>query len=161
MHEMNTNYVYFNSVEKDFEILSLELDEELTRKKGELQSTYNQFNKLTGINDVIIAYVNSEAVGCAAIKFFDKGTFEVKRVFVKEKFRGFGIATEMMIRIEDIAKEKGLVSLIVETYKDFSSAINLYKKLSYEIIENYGQYKDMEKSICMRKIINDNKKNNN
>ena len=153
MHEMNTNYVYFNSVENDFEILTLELDEELTRRNGELQSTYNQFNKLTGINDVIIAYVNSEAVGCAAIKFFDKDIFEVKRVFVKEKFRGFGIAKEMMIRIEDIAREKGLVSLVVETYKDFSSAINLYKKLSYEIIENYGQYKDLEKSICMRKII--------
>ena len=150
---MNTNYVYFNSVENDFEILTLELDEELTRRNGELQSTYNQFNKLTGINDVIIAYVNSEAVGCAAIKFFDKDIFEVKRVFVKEKFRGFGIAKEMMIRIEDIAREKGLVSLVVETYKDFSSAINLYKKLSYEIIENYGQYKDLEKSICMRKII--------
>lgn len=150
---MDANYVYYDSVEPDFITLTTALDDELAQKNGELHSTYNQYNKLTGIKDVIVAYINNEPVGCASIKYFEQDTFEVKRVFVTEEYRRFGIAKEMMKRIEELAKAKGIKSLVLETSKDFLPAVTLYKNLSYQVIENYGQYKDLDQSVCMKKVL--------
>ncbi len=33
--------------------------------------------------------------------------------------------------------------------------MGLYKSRGYRIIENYGQYKDMEALICMEKMLKD------
>jgi len=55
--------------------------------------------------------------------------------------------------LEDKAKKQGYSSLILETGRPLSSAIGLYQKIGYRIIDNYGEYKDMRESICMRKDI--------
>jgi len=40
---------------------------------------------------------------------------------------------------------------ILETGKKQPEAIALYKKSGYKIIDNYGQYADVENSICFEK----------
>jgi GNAT superfamily N-acetyltransferase len=70
-----------------------------------------------------------------------------------DRYRGAGIAAEMMRRIENKAKEKNIRYLIVETGKHLIPAINLYKKLSYAVIKNYGQYEDLPLSVCFRKAL--------
>ena len=59
----------------------------------------------------------------------------------------------MMWRIENKAKEKNIRYLIVETGKHLTPAMNLYKKLSYTVIQNYGQYKNLSLSVCFRKAL--------
>lgn len=53
--------------------------------------------------------------------------------------------------LENAAREKGYRYLILESGEPLISAMALYRKIGYEIIPNYGQYKDMKDSVCMRK----------
>jgi GNAT superfamily N-acetyltransferase len=146
-------YRIYGEVNDDFAGLAAELDLEFAEKNGAAQAQYNQYNKLAGIRDIVIAYADGKPAACAALKKIDESTYEVKRVYVKREFRSLGIARTMMLMLEDIAASRGASALILETSKTFVPAVSLYRGLSYEIIENYGQYKGMELSVCMRKAI--------
>ena len=150
---MNITYKYFTEVNEEFISLTNELDLEFLEKNGSIQNQYNKYNKLDGIRDIIIAYDNMKPIGCVSIKKLEENVFEVKRVYVKKEYRKAGIAKIMMKKIETIAKEKNIKTLLLETRKTFIPAISLYKSLMYVIIDNYGQYKGMEYSVCMRKEI--------
>ena len=54
---------------------------------------------------------------------------------------------------EDLARKKGYKYLILESGEPLVAAMALYRKIGYEVIPNYGQYKDMKDSICMRKAL--------
>ncbi len=53
--------------------------------------------------------------------------------------------------LENVAKEKGYRYLILESGEPLVAAMALYRKIGYKVIPNYGQYKDMPNSICMKK----------
>ena len=53
--------------------------------------------------------------------------------------------------VENTAKEKGYQYLILETGEEMKAAMKLYTSRGYEIIPNYGAYKNSSKSICMSK----------
>ena len=55
--------------------------------------------------------------------------------------------------LESWAKELGFVKCVLETGINQPEAIALYKKCGYSIIENYGQYKGVENSLCFEKIL--------
>jgi putative acetyltransferase len=71
-----------NSDNPDFRKLVDQLDAELAHRDGAEHSFYAQFNALTAIRHVIVAYLENEAAGCGAIKAFTSDTMEVKRMFV-------------------------------------------------------------------------------
>ena len=78
---------------------------------------------------------------------------EVKRMFVDLAFRGNGIASIILNELEKWAKELGYSGCILETGKKQPEAIKLYKKNGYAIIPNYGQYKQVENSVCFEKAL--------
>lgn len=147
--------VYTDGSDKDFVELCSMLDDNLNEiVGGEQQRTeYIQYNSLNNIHDVVLAYVDELPVGCASFKKYDDQTAEVKRVFVHKDHRGKGISQQLMNKIEELAKGKGYKKLILETGKAMVVAHALYMKLGFQIIDNYGQYKDMEDSVCMLKEI--------
>jgi putative acetyltransferase len=138
---------------KDFIRLCELLDDNLNELVGgeKQRAQYVQYNHLTHIHDVFIMYDNEYPIACASFKHYEKGIAEVKRVFVRKEYRGQGISKQLLIRLEEKAKEKGYHRLILETGKMLREANELYKNIGYEIIENYGQYKDMNDSVCMQK----------
>ena len=129
------------------------LDEFLNELVGgeENRAEYIQYNKLDDIHDVVIAYDNDIPVGSASFKKYDDENAEVKRVFVKEEYRGQGISNELMKMLEQRAREKGFKYFILESGEPLVSAMALYRKIGYKVIPNYGQYVNMEESICMKK----------
>lgn len=147
---------YTNGKNQDFINLCEQLDINLNEINGtEKQEIYSQYNLLHDIDDVWITYMNDTPVGCAAFKQYEKNIAEVKRVFVKPEHRGNGLSKILMSALEQKAKEKGYNILILETGKLLKTAINLYQNNGYNIIENYGQYKNLPNSICMQKKLND------
>ena len=149
------NIQYANGNDQDFIRLCQMLDENLNELVGgEAQrKEYNQYNKLDQIHDVILIYDNDTPIACGAFKYYAEGVAEVKRVFVRKEFRGKGIARLLMQQLEDKAREQDYDSLILETGKPLEAAIGLYSALGYQVIDNYGQYKNMPLSICMMKDI--------
>jgi putative acetyltransferase len=74
-------------------------------------------------------------------------------MFVEPTFRGKGIAQLVLTELELWAKENNYNTCILETGKKQPEAIALYTKVGYKIISNYGQYENIENSVCMRKEI--------
>lgn len=142
-----------DSGSKDFVNLVKLLDKELQIRDGEEHSFYAQYNKLDKINYAVVAYINNVPVGCGAIKEYDNSTMEVKRMFVKDEYRSKGIATKVLIELENWTKELGFSKCILETGLAQPEAIHLYKKNNYKLIPNYGQYVGVDNSVCMEKVL--------
>jgi putative acetyltransferase len=136
-----------------FQLLVLELDLELKIRDGDDHAFYAQYNKTDSIKYVVLAYENSEAVGCGAIKEWDSETMEVKRMFVPLKNRGKGIASLVLTELEKWAFELGYKKCILETGEKQPEAIRLYTKNNYNLIPNYGQYAGVETSKCFEKYL--------
>ena len=131
-----------------------QLDADLAIRDGDDHAFYDQFNKLDAIKHTVVAYNEANrAVGCGAIKQFETGTMEVKRMFVPLEERGKGIAGEILRELEIWAKELGNDKCILETGIKQPEAISLYKKSGYRFIDNYGQYAGVENSVCFAKLL--------
>lgn len=137
----------------DFQKLVTLLDADLKIRDGEDHAFYSQYNKIQAIKHVVVAYQNDKPVGCGAIKEYEPGTMEVKRMYVIENKRGSGIASAVLKELEIWATKLGYSKCILETGIRQPEAIALYKKNNYKIIPNYGQYKGIEDSVCFEKIL--------
>lgn len=144
-----------NSDNKDFQELVRELDIDLKTRDGEEHSFFAQFNKIDTIKYVVIAYYKDKAVGCGAVKEYAHKTMEVKRMFVSLENRGQGIASLVLQELEKWCKELEFKKCILETGIRQPEAIKLYKKNNYHLIPNYGQYANVESSVCFEKELID------
>jgi GNAT superfamily N-acetyltransferase len=140
-----------NSSNHNFIHLVKHLDVYLAEKDGRDHAFYDQYNKLDKIKHVVIAYENDRPVACGAIKEYDANTMEVKRMFTLPDCRGKGVATKVLTELEKWATELGYKKCILETGKRQPEAIALYKKSGYKSIPNYGQYIEMNNSVCFEK----------
>jgi GNAT superfamily N-acetyltransferase len=142
-----------NSENRDFQKLVRELDADLRIRDGEDHAFYAQFNKIDKIKHSIVAYDNGYPVGCGAIKEYSPDTMEVKRMFVVPEKRGQGIASLILKQLELWSTELNYGKCVLETGLKQPEAIALYRKNGYKIITNYGQYENVENSVCFEKIL--------
>jgi GNAT superfamily N-acetyltransferase len=142
-----------NSENQDFIDLVKDLDAEMAVRDGEDHSFYAQFNKIDTIKHVVVAYENGSPVGCGAIKEYSPGTVEIKRMYTSPRSRGKGIAGRILSELEAWAAELGYQTCILETGKRLPEAVRLYQKNGYKVIPNYGQYGEIEDSVCFEKVL--------
>lgn len=145
------SFIRTTSDNTDFKELVALLDADLRVRDGDEHAFYAQYNKTDAIKHVIVAYDGDVAVGCGAIKEYDAGAMEVKRMYVTEDKRGNGIAYIILKELENWAAELQYQKCILETGKKQPEAIALYLKNNYTIIPNYGQYTGIENSVCFEK----------
>lgn len=137
----------------DFIYLVKHLDAYLKITDGEEHEFYNQFNSISVIKHVVVAYLNEKPIGCGAIKELSKKNVELKRMFTSEEVRGTGIATQVLFELEQWAKSLNYESIVLETGIRQTEAVQFYKKNLYKIIPNYGQYIGVKNSLCFQKTI--------
>jgi GNAT superfamily N-acetyltransferase len=142
-----------NSNNPDFLLLVRELDSDLRSRYDERQAIYDQYNKVPGLDTVVLAYDNSTPVGSGCFKHFDRDSVEIKRMFVAPLKRGTGVAKFILNELEGWAKELGYTQAVLETGNKQHEAISFYQREGYVITPNYGPYIGMETSICMKKIM--------
>jgi GNAT superfamily N-acetyltransferase len=141
-----------NPSNQDFIQLIALLDKELKVTDGDMHSFYNQYNGIQNIKYVVVAYKNETAVACGAIKRYDDKTMEIKRVFVHSDYRRQGISKLLLAELEDWAKNLNVNRCILETGNLQVEAIGLYSKNGYQKIPNFGQYENLDGSLCFEKI---------
>ncbi len=141
-----------NSNHPDFQKLTQLFDAYLVEIDGDEKDFFAQYNQIY-IDNVIICYEDEIAVGCGAFKEYESKVAEIKRMFVLPEKRGKGIASTVLNALEIWAKENDFQQAILETSNQLTNAISLYQKSDYKIIPNYGQYIDVESSVCMKKIL--------
>lgn len=144
----------------DFQKLVVALDMVLAILDGDDHEFYAQFNKTANIETVVVCYDGDHAQGCGAFRPYDANTVEIKRMFTEPDARGKGIATLILEALEQWAVELNYTTAILETGHKQFEAIALYQKLGYAIIPNYGQYENIDNSICMKKELKCQTQNN-
>jgi len=140
-----------NAENQDFIKLVKNLDTELTKRDGDDHTFYDQFNKIDQIKHVVVLYDHGKPAGCGAIKEIEPQVMEIKRMYTSPEKRGTGIATMILSELEKWAAELTYEKCVLETGKKQPEAIELYKKNGFQLIPNYGQYAEIENSLCFQK----------
>lgn len=90
---------------------------------------------------LLLALVDGAVAGCCALRPLDTADYpnaaEMKRLYVRRAFRGFGLGRELTEAILDGARRAGYASVLLDTLDDMESARALYADLGFEEIPPY------------------------
>lgn len=153
VNQMSIKLLRTDSDNTDFRALVALLDAELAVRDGAEHAFYARFNKIDRIRHAVVAYKDEKAVGCGALREYEPNVAEIKRMYVREEMRGRGVAGKVLAELENWAKELGFSECILETSVKQPEAIGLYKKHGYRTMPSYGQYLNVENSVCLRKSV--------
>ncbi|RVU33795.1 N-acetyltransferase [Hwanghaeella grinnelliae] len=82
---------------------------------------------------LFLAKVDGASAGCVALKRISKKKAEMKRLFVREGFRGHALGRRLTEAAADAARERGFAILRVETVPTtMGVAEALYRQLGFE-----------------------------
>lgn len=87
---------------------------------------------------LLVARLNGRPVGCGALKLRDGITEEIKRVWVDDTARGRGIGRKLMNTLEDMARQRGLSALRLDTNGELTEAHALYRACGYRQIARFN-----------------------
>ena len=99
-------------------------------------------NCYAGAGEVfLLAMVDEALAGCCALKLLpDAGEVfacEMRRLYVRPAFRGFGLGRLMVDSLMHRAREEGFVAMLVDTLSDMEAARHLYASLGFESVAPY------------------------
>jgi len=89
-----------------------------------------------------VGYLDGEAVACGGVALFDDFA-EVKRMYVREAARGYGVARALLQRIETETRSAGLSMLRLETGDRQGAAMRLYTHAGFRQCNAFGAYAAM------------------
>lgn len=90
---------------------------------------------------LLLAQVDGEWAGCCALRpTHDTGftdAAEMKRLYVRDVFRGFGLGRQLAERILESAAQLGYARVLLDTLDDMEAARALYADLGFTEIPPY------------------------
>lgn len=101
----------------------------------------------------LVGRVAGIAVACGALRPLEDGAVEVKRMYVRDSYRGRGLGRAMLAALEEIAARRRYVIIRLETAEKQPEAIALYQSAGYEPIPCYGAHEADPRSRCFEKRI--------
>jgi GNAT superfamily N-acetyltransferase len=84
-----------------------------------------------------IIYDDENPIGCVGLKRFDSNSCELKRMYIKEEFRGRGFGKTIVKFIADIALRLGYEQILLDTNVEMPAAVNAYLKAGFIEIPAY------------------------
>ncbi len=86
-----------------------------------------------------VARLDGEPAGCGGIALLD-GFAELKRMYVRERFRGQGVAPALLARLEQEARSAGQRLLRLETGTVQHAALRFYAREGFSPCGAFGDY---------------------
>ncbi|MFM8577095.1 MAG: GNAT family N-acetyltransferase [Limnohabitans sp.] len=90
---------------------------------------------------LLLARVDGSVAGCCALRPMDSSDYpnasEMKRLYVRKAFRGFGLGRQLAEAILDQARLAGYSAVLLDTLDDMEAARALYEDLGFEEIPPY------------------------
>ncbi|MBK9528334.1 MAG: GNAT family N-acetyltransferase [Acidobacteria bacterium] len=104
--------------------------------EAELASLPGKYAKPDG--RLLLAYVDDRLAGCIAMRKLEDGICEMKRLFVRDEFRGLRIGINLIERLIADAREIGYSKMRLDTFPPkMSKAVSLYETHGFVEIPPY------------------------
>jgi putative acetyltransferase len=104
---------------------------------------------------VFIARDGGVAVACGALRRHGDGMGEVKRMYTRPSHRGRRIGSEIVERIEALARQEGLSRLVLETGDRHPAAWAVYERAGFKRCGPVLDYPDSAWSVFYEKSLAD------
>lgn len=118
---------------------TLEVDLAFQDFEAELASLPGDYAAPRG--HLLLAQVDGAIAGCCALRPLDAADYpnasEMKRLYVRKAFRGFGLGRELAEAMLDQARRAGYACVLLDTLDGMESARALYTDLGFEEIPPY------------------------
>ncbi|WP_436278433.1 GNAT family N-acetyltransferase [Ottowia thiooxydans] len=118
---------------------SLQVDLDFQGFKEELAQLPGEYAEPRGV--LLLALVDGEAAGCCALSPLDDVDYsnasEMKRLYVRKAFRGFGLGRQLAESILEMAERLGYACVLLDTLSDMEAARALYEELGFMEIPPY------------------------
>lgn len=90
---------------------------------------------------LILALIEGHVAGCVALRPLDNVDYpnaaEMKRLYVRKAFRGFGLGRQLVEAVMDAARLADYDCILLDTLDDMEAARALYDELGFEDIPPY------------------------
>jgi GNAT superfamily N-acetyltransferase len=86
---------------------------------------------------LLIARDADTMAGCVALRRVDAGTGEMKRMFVREQYRGSGLGRRLALEVIEQAKKRNYRRMVLDTLPKLATAITLYRALGFRETDPY------------------------
>jgi DNA-binding MarR family transcriptional regulator/GNAT superfamily N-acetyltransferase len=84
---------------------------------------------------LIVARLRGAPVGCGALKLHGDAPAEIKRMWVAPEARGLGLGRRLLHELEARARRAGAPAARLETNRNLTEAISLYRRSGYVEVE--------------------------
>jgi len=108
-----------------------DFDDELTELPGEYAPPKGQ---------ILLAREDDWPIGCVALREFQENVCEMKRLYVRDEFKGKGIGKTLIVRLIDEARHLGYRKMVLDTLPYMKQAIHLYQAFGFKEIDAYGDH---------------------
>lgn len=86
---------------------------------------------------LLLAWAEAKPAGCVAVRRIDDHDCEMKRLYVRDAFRGLSAGERLAREAIEWARARGYRRMLLDTLPSMRSAHRLYERLGFEEIEPY------------------------
>jgi GNAT superfamily N-acetyltransferase len=101
---------------------------------------------------LLVAEAGGEVVGCVALRPHKPGICELKRLYVRQAYRGKGLGRRLLEALLAEAVAAGYREAVFDTIESMKEALALYRTFAFEPTEPYGCH-PVAGSLCFRKVL--------
>lgn len=80
---------------------------------------------------LLLARVAGAVAGCVGVRPLDEGRCEMKRLYLREPFRGGGRGRRLVEQAIAFARNAGYVRMVLDTLPQMAAATRLYRELGF------------------------------
>ena len=114
---------------------SLDIDLDFQDFAAELETLPGKYAPPDGA--LLLAFLDGQAAGCIALRKASEDISEMKRLYVREAYQGYGLGRQLARMIIDEARSRGYSYIRLDTVPSMQVAQHLYLSLGFYDIESY------------------------